>query len=487
MARKANRRQHGEGSLYQRGSDGRWVAVADLGWKGGQRDRRYFYGASPDEAMGGRDDFLDRRRDGFTLPKGRPPTLGEWAHHWLHKIIKDQVKERTWLGYRSKVELHIVPYFTRTPLTNEAINEELIEEFKEHLQKLDAQGPRRNGKLSAKTITDIHRLLSQIINTAVIRGRLMRNPVSNVRPPRVEREEPMPPEEDEVHAILLECEDRRTGPRWITGLATGARQGEALGLLWPYVSLEDLDDASVRIEWELARLPWQHGCDDPHACGAGSHRCPCPQPCPKAARVSGRPHKTCITAQDERLCPPGCTGHATSCPQRHGGGLLLMRPKSQKSVRDIPVDPVSAQWLKLQRQTQLEERLALGPEWAGWAHRCEREPRRRDIVCPDCRMPFRPDALVFTQPNGRPIDPRADWGDWCDLLASCGLDHWGTHAGRHGFGTSLLEGGVDIRIVQEQMGHSTPDFTRRTYQHVRTKLKRDAADVIGRKLWGDTR
>src|SRR5260370_17211760 len=126
MAR-VNRRQHGEGSLFQR-ADGRWVANTDLGWKDGRRDRREFYGSTPEEARAKREEFLDKRRDGFTLPKGRPPTLGEWAYHWLHKIIRDKVQDTTFPTYRSKVELHIVPYFARTPLTNDDVTEALLQQ-----------------------------------------------------------------------------------------------------------------------------------------------------------------------------------------------------------------------------------------------------------------------------------------------------------------------------------------------------------------------
>jgi len=483
---KQNHRQQGEGSLYQRGRGGQWVAVADLGWKGDKRDRREFTGPTPAEVMAKREDFLAKRRDGFTLPKGRPPTLGEWAAHWLHAVIRGKVQDTTFPTYRSKVELHIVPFFARTPLTNDDVTEELIEEWHGHL---------RAAGLSETTIQQCHRLLSQMLRVAVRRRRLAYNPASGgeVHAPARDTAEIMPPEEDEVHAILLACEDRRTGPRWVTGLATGARQGEALGLLWPLVDIEDLDNASVSIEWELVRLPWSHGCENPHACGEGRHRYPCPKPCPKAARTSGRPH-TCTTgggrARDAhgnagKPCPAGCTAHAASCPERTGGGLILKRPKSAKSIRTVPIDRMSATALKRQRQAQLEERLALGPDWTGWAHSCDRQPRRRDVVCPDCRAPYRPDALVFTQPNGRPVDPRADYGDWLQLLASCGVDRYRVHDGRHHVATSLLEGGVDIRVVQELLGHATPDFTRRAYQHVRPALKREAADVLGRRMWGE--
>ena len=42
------RRGHGEGSVYRR-SDGRWVAVLDLGWRGGKRSRKYFYGKTREQ------------------------------------------------------------------------------------------------------------------------------------------------------------------------------------------------------------------------------------------------------------------------------------------------------------------------------------------------------------------------------------------------------------------------------------------------------
>ena len=42
------RRGHGEGSIYRR-SDGRWVAVLDLGWRDGKRTRKYFYGRTREQ------------------------------------------------------------------------------------------------------------------------------------------------------------------------------------------------------------------------------------------------------------------------------------------------------------------------------------------------------------------------------------------------------------------------------------------------------
>jgi site-specific recombinase XerD len=53
---------------------------------------------------------------------------------------------------------------------------------------------------------------------------------------------------------------------------------------------------------------------------------------------------------------------------------------------------------------------------------------------------------------------------------------------RSGSDALLLEQGVDIRVVQELLGHSTLAVTKR-YTHVTSKLSRDAADRIGKALW----
>lgn len=241
------RRQHGEGSVYQRGKrggrGGQWVAVADLGWHNGQRDRREFTGATPEAAMKKRQAFLDRRRDGFTMPRGRQPTVAEWMLHWLHNVARREVQPTTWhKSYRQKVTDLICPYFERIPLPD--LTEEDIEEWHRHLE---ATISKRTGRpLSASTIGQAHRIMSRALKVAVKRGRIGRNPCSNVSPPAVEEAETEPPTADEVKRILARCETWPNGPRWVLAITTGLRQGEALGLEWADVSLRDPASVTVR-------------------------------------------------------------------------------------------------------------------------------------------------------------------------------------------------------------------------------------------------
>lgn len=223
------RRQHGEGSVFRRGRDGRWVARADLGWKNGRRDQRLFVRATPEAAIEARAKFMDRRRDGFTMPKGRQPYVSEWMLHWLHNVAKREVAATTWeKSYRQKVTGLICPFFERTVLAE--LTEDDIEAWHAHLEETPSE---RTGRpLSASTIGQAHRIMSRALKVAVRRGKLPRNPCSNVTPPHVEEVELELPSGAEVKRILKRCETWPRGDRWVLAITTGVRQGEALALEW---------------------------------------------------------------------------------------------------------------------------------------------------------------------------------------------------------------------------------------------------------------
>jgi hypothetical protein len=92
---------------------------------------------------------------------------------------------------------------------------------------------------------------------------------------------------------------------------------------------------------------------------------------------------------------------------------------------------------------------------------------------------------VFAQENGHPIDPRADWQEWSDILAEAGIPHVGTHTMRHSAATIALDQGVALAVVQEMLGHSDIRVTR-GYTHVSSLLAQDAAARLGQALFGET-
>jgi integrase len=378
------RRQHGEGSLYHRAARGQWVAVADLGWRDGKRDRREFTGATPAEALAGRERFLDRRRDGFTMPRGRKPYVSEWMLHWLHNEAKRNVAETTWeASYRQKVTDHIAPFFERVLL------HELCEEDVEDWHRwLESRVSKKTGKpLSASTIGQCHRIFSSAIKDAVARKRAPRNPVSNVTPPHAPLPDLEPPTVGQVRQILARCQTWPTGTRWILGITTGLRQGEILGLEWPQVNLGDPPSVSV---------------------------------VRSAARVRGK-------------------------------GRVVKAPKSRSSQRSVPLTRDAAAALRAFRDAQ------------------------------PVRAIGRTGDVLFRGVRGKPLHPREDYSDWHALLDDLGIPHYRVHDIRHGYATLLLEQGVDRRVVQELLGHSTAVLLSR-YQHVRETMHHQAADAISRAV-----
>jgi hypothetical protein len=57
---------------------------------------------------------------------------------------------------------------------------------------------------------------------------------------------------------------------------------------------------------------------------------------------------------------------------------------------------------------------------------------------------------------------------------------------RHSFVTLSILSGADVKSVSHAAGHSSVAFTQDTYQHVLPAMRKDAAEKIGRLLFGNS-
>jgi integrase len=61
------------------------------------------------------------------------------------------------------------------------------------------------------------------------------------------------------------------------------------------------------------------------------------------------------------------------------------------------------------------------------------------------------------------------------------------HDARHTAASIALESGIDIKVVSDQLGHSTTRITHDLYQHVVRRLHDEAADLVARQSTGNDR
>jgi integrase len=429
---KSTRDANMRSSIYW-GNDGRWHGRVTMGVRDdGTPDRRHV--SSKDKAkVAAKVRRLERQRDdGVVIRPGRAWTVERWLTHWLENVAKPSIRYKAYLNYRTAVYKHLIP-----GLGAHRLDRIQPEHFEKLYARMQAEG------LKPGTAHQVHRTARTAFGEAFKRGYIVRNPVALAKPPRVEETEVVPFEADEIDRILALALNRRNGVRFIIALALGLRQGEALGLKW---SRLHEPSRTLEVMKALQRQTWQHGCADPHACGARYHKT---KPCPKNC------------SRHQGVCPPpcraDCTRHARWCPDRRGGGLVEVEVKSRAGRRGIALPDQLFSLIIEHRERQAREREHAGTEWheGGW---------------------------MFTQPNGKPIDPRSDYHEWKALLREAGVREARLHDARHTAATTLLLLGVPERAVMDVMGWSNSTMVTR-YAHVTARLRRDIADRLNTFLW----
>lgn len=224
MTPSANRRHKGEGSVYQRASDGRWMGVVDLGMMNGTRVRRTVSAATLRELRPKMRALRKRTEAGIT---GSDQSVTKWVTYWLDEV--STVRPSTKKTYRGYVDTWIVPALGTVKLSALA---------PEHVRALMTQ-METDGKAPA-TRKQVLSILSAALTVAVREGKIERNPCDTVTRPSLAKQETHGhltlDEVKQLAPVLAKHENRA---RWLAALVLGLRQGEALGLAWVDVHLDD--------------------------------------------------------------------------------------------------------------------------------------------------------------------------------------------------------------------------------------------------------
>jgi integrase len=228
----ARRRGKGEGSIYRRASDGRWVAalIMEDGRRVVRRARSRKDAATKLELL------LKARAEGQTIAAHQ--STSAFLTEWL-AVVKNTVAAGTFERYEQYIRVHAIPALGRIRLGRLT---------PQHFQRLYQQ--KLTAGLSPTTVSHLHTVLHGAFAEAVRWGLVPRNVVALARPPRKAHVEIVALTVEEARALLAAAAGNRFHALFVLALKTGMRRGELLALHWEDV---DLDKGVLQVRGTLRR------------------------------------------------------------------------------------------------------------------------------------------------------------------------------------------------------------------------------------------
>ena len=132
-------------------------------------------------------------------------------------------------------------------------------------------------------------------------------------------------------------------------------------------------------------------------------------------------------------------------------GYVENEPKTKTGKRSISLPSFLVDVLRDHRKKLLERQLQLGEGW-----------ENRDLVFPDL--------------HGGYFNPGYLDKLFARLLRDAGVPHMHFHDLRHSAATILLAMGVNIKVIQELLGHSDIAITLRVYGHLLPSMQAEAVE-----------
>lgn len=361
------------GENIHKRKDGRWEARIIVRQVNNQSKYKSVYAHSYSDLKA---KLKELDNTGINISKTKKTFLKEIAFEWL-KYTEETVKVSTYSRYFNLVEKHIVPYFERVKITD--LNNLMVEEFvqeKYRNGRLD-----KKGGLSPKSVHDIYSVLIQIIKYAEKKNYIDHFNYDITLPKLEEYSCNVFSNADKIKLeqyVRLNTDLKKLGILLV--IYTGIRIGELCALKWSDV---DIENGILSINKTLQRI------------------------------------KNTDTDCDSKT------------------KIIIGKPKSQKSIRMIPLQSFLIETLKkFKNKYSNNSYLLTGSEW-------------------------------------KYTEPRAYEKTYKKYLEECHLPNIKFHALRHTFATMAVEKDFDPKSLSEILGHSTVRFTLDRYVHPSDKIKRE--------------
>jgi integrase len=249
---RSHKNANGEGSIFQRKSDNRWVGSAYVLTVDGARKRKTVYGDTWEEAHEKLVELKSKSQRGIPVPN-RAWNVGDYLRYWL-QVYVSELKPKTAEGYESAVRLHLIPDLGRKRLDRLQVQhvKTFLNGFKvkclccasgaDKRRKVDRRccsaGRCCQRRPSVRQVQYVHAVLRNALQHAMREELVSRNVAMlvKVKTPRYKTGKGLLL--DEVKALLRAVRDHRLYALYLVAATMGLRRGELLGLRWSDVNLD---------------------------------------------------------------------------------------------------------------------------------------------------------------------------------------------------------------------------------------------------------
>lgn len=368
---------------------GMWVGAIENGWTENlKRDKvRVYAKTEPAVKRKLRDMMVQKETTGQIV--STRTTVKVWAEKYLELRV-DDLSPKAYNAAASPIRKWIIPTIGHRRLAQLTANDiRAIDNAQFNLRS-----KRYPNGLSSSTADATRRVLYTMLRRAEAEGHRVPSLVYLVPRPGAAISDREPLTIEDTVKMLFATSPLPFGVRWLLALLYGARQGEVLGLIEETV---DFDKKEIRLEWQLQALPYIDNANK-----SLGFRTP-------------RNYKT-----------------------RHvHESWHLVRPKSKKGFRVLPMDPAVEKALKAMMK------------------------RRPKSTCEDDV------GLLFLQPDGTPIPDYTDRREWIRLQKEAGVMHPGgkrpyhLHECRNFAATRLDANQASDTVITSLLGHASINTSRR--------------------------
>jgi integrase len=346
-------------------------------------------------------------------------TVARWLRYWLAQA-EPHLRPSTAHSYYDHIDRYLIPNIGRITLAD-LTGKRLQGCF----NLLSRQRTKKGTLIAASTVDRVRATLRSALNAAVREGLIGSNPLAQVR-----LDKPVRP-----HSVIW------TDERVEAWRRDGVRPPVAVWTLRQLVTFLTgvKDDRLAALWWLIALRGLRRG---------------------EAAALD----RDDLDSDARELTIPR---QLVALP----GELYCGPPKSRASIRTIALDEAGTRRLVDQAVKQTVELL-----------RHQFTDQRRSDSRVRTSPGWRPGRAMFTYADGRPIRPEYLTHRFRELARELDLPPIRLHDLRHGAATLALSAGVDIKIVQEMLGHSSRAVTSDTYTTVLPELARAAAEATATLL-----